>query len=241
MEDEMRKQHETSRITEEMIYNTAHELRAPLTTIKGYVQLAVRCLENGEAREDVVDFLRLAETQVDNTTAFINQMLDVARIDAGQLSLEKECFDLGALIDDVIPRINVTTQRHHLRFISPERPVEVWADPVRIRQVVVNLLTNAIKYSPTGGDVDLRVTKTGSFAVVAVTDQGMGIPAAEQPRVFEKMYRVKSAPMKGLLGTGLGLYICRAIVEAHGGEIRIKSKVGEGATFSFTIPTIPAR
>jgi signal transduction histidine kinase len=160
----------------------------------------------------------------------------VSRIEAGALSMEKEDVQIHTLLQEAIEAIRIQTSRHSFVLEAPTGLPRALADPRRIRQVVHNLLENAVKYSPDGGQITVRAKPASQHLTVSVSDQGIGIPRQYQNRVFERFFQVDSASTRRAGGSGLGLAICRGIVEAHGGHIWFESDPGRGSTFYFTLP-----
>jgi PAS domain S-box-containing protein len=212
----------------------AHELRTPVTGIKGYTQLLARRLRRvGES--SAVETLARLDAQVDRLTSLIDDLLDVTRIEGGSLSFRPGPFELNALLAEIIDVVQRTSARH--RIVSElASPVTLVGDRERIGQVVTNLLTNAIAYSPQSDRVIVRTVLDVEDVVVAVQDFGIGIPKVDQPRVFDRFYRVNSESRAGHAGLGLGLYIAAEFVRRHGGTIWVESETGEGTTISFSLP-----
>lgn len=206
----------------------SHELRNPLAALLGWSQVLLRGGASPERGAAVI------ESQARHLDRLISDLLDVARFDAGHLELERRACDLVRLARDCIDEQSTVTERHRIALHAQDVAEGLW-DQDRLRQVLTNLLSNAIKYSPNGGDIDVVVTGGLDQVRIAVSDRGTGIPAELQPHIFEKFYRVETA--RGLAkGLGLGLYITRAIVRAHGGDVFVVSSRGEGSTFCFTLP-----
>jgi PAS domain S-box-containing protein len=211
----------------------AHDLRGPLTSIRGNAQMLRR-------RQDSVDperrarALKAIEDEAGRMNGMIGALVDAARVGAGQLEVRPEPTDLVPLARRAVESAQAGSERHRVVFEAPDELPGVW-DPGRLAQVLDNLLGNAVKYSPAGGEVRLRVERRGAEAVVSVTDQGVGIRPEEQPRLFELFSRLDTAG--AIEGTGLGLYITRGIVEAHGGRVWAESAgPGAGATFTVAVP-----
>jgi signal transduction histidine kinase len=184
-----------------------------------------------EALEDIDRATtRLAELTED--------LLDVSRIQAGKLKLHLEPTDLVALVQRVVKRLQVTVEQHILALSTTEEHLIVQADPKRMEQVLTNLINNAIKYSPEGGKVDIviRADQKARTAVLCVRDTGIGIPLAQQAQIFGRFVRADNA--RGIGGTGLGLYLCREIVERHEGHIWFESVEGQGSTFYIDLPLV---
>jgi PAS domain S-box-containing protein len=212
----------------------AHELRTPVTGIKAYTQLLARRLRRaGDAAS--VDMLDKLEAQVDRLNGLITDLLDVARIEGGALPFRVAAFDLDVLLIEVIDEAQRTTTQHRIVAEFAE-PVSFVGDRDRIGQVVTNLLTNAIKYSPAADRIVVRTALDNGNVVIAVQDFGIGIPREDQPRIFDRFYRVTADSRADYPGLGLGLYIAAEFVNRHGGEIWIESDEGPGTTIAFSLP-----
>jgi len=219
------------RMQQEFIVMVTHDLKTPLTSIKGLAQLMLRREQyNHASLETIVG-------QSNHLERLINDLLDVAQMEAGRLDLQFAPVDLGQLAADVAREAQATTLRHTIRAELPEQPVVAEWDGDRIRQVVQNLLVNAIKYSPDGGEIVVRVEEDPAQSQVrlSVRDQGLGIAPEFVPRLFKRFYRVEASMTAGE-GLGLGLYISRMLVTAHGGRIEVESCPGQGSTFTVTLP-----
>ncbi len=213
----------------------SHELKTPVALIKGYAA-TLRREDVRWDEETIREGLAIIEEEADRLTALIDNLLDASRIQAGGLTLKFEEVDLRQLIHAVADRFQAQTAAHTIVVDVPEDLPHVWADPERVRQVLSNLLSNAIKYSPDGGVVRVGAWAENEHVTVYVADQGIGIPEEELPYIFDRFYRVDSTLRRQTQGAGLGLYLARALVEAHGGRIWVHSKPGEGSTFFFTLP-----
>jgi signal transduction histidine kinase len=211
-----------------------HELRQPLTRLSGYAQLMQRRASyDADALESI-----LQETQ--RLRHLADDLLDVASLAAGRLPLRPAAVDLVALAASQVAQAQAPSARHTLRLEAPERPLVGWWDADRLGQVLANLLENAIKYSPAGSEILCRVEDAGAEARVAVVDQGLGIPAAALRRLFEPFYRTESGVARAIPGFGLGLYLTKLLVEAHGGRIAVESEVGQGSIFTVSLPYLRA-
>jgi len=207
-----------------------HELRNPLTSLKGYAQLMQRRAKyDGRGMEVIVSQSNLLERLVDD-------LRDVARLDSRRLELDRSEIDLVALARRSVEQARAMIGGHQLRADLPDRPLIGWWDGDRLAQVMLNLLSNAIKYSPDGGDICLRVEDRGDEARVSVSDQGIGIIPEALPQLFGRFYRAEGALTLGVQGLGLGLYITKGLIEAHGGQIWVETEVNKGSTFVFTLP-----
>jgi two-component system phosphate regulon sensor histidine kinase PhoR len=223
------------RMREEFVSTLSHELRTPLTSIKAYAA-TLRREDVDFDRETQREFLSIIEGEADRLARLIKDLLETSRAESGRLQLRMTEVDISALAERVLEKMRPQAGSHHLRLAPREGTVPVRADPDRMEQVITNLLDNALKYSPPGSTVTLSVRARGDKAVVSVSDQGIGIPLEQQTHVFDKFHRVLDERSRHVQGTGLGLYLCRKIVEAHGGHIWVESRPGEGSTFHFSLP-----
>jgi PAS domain S-box-containing protein len=218
------------RMQRDFIAMITHELRNPLTSLKGYAQLMLRhTAYDPRGMEVIVSQANLMERLIDD-------LRDVVRLESRRLDLTRAEVDLVALARRSIEQTRALAKGHHLRAALPEQPLMGSWDGDRLAQVMQNLLSNAIKYSPDGGAIVLRVEDRGYEARVSVSDQGIGIIPEALPRLFGPFYRAEGALTLGVQGLGLGLYITKALIEAHGGEIWVDSEAGKGSTFIFTLP-----
>jgi PAS domain S-box-containing protein len=220
---------ELERMQREFMAIVTHELKGPLTSIKGFAQLMRR--QQGYS-ERGIDSILLQTGQIER---LVNDMLDAARSDADRLELQLDRVDLLDVARSAIEQAGATTANHAIRLETSQSALIGDWDYERLVQVFSNLLSNAIKYSPAGGEIVVTIEQTGGEATVSVRDEGLGIPADAIPRMFERFYRVEGSG-HSIKGLGLGLYITRSLIEAHGGRIAVTSEVGHGSTFTFTLP-----
>jgi two-component system phosphate regulon sensor histidine kinase PhoR len=228
------------RMRAEFIDNLSHELRTPLSTISLLAETAARDAESASPR--LRDRIAKIEVETGHLIQMVNELLDLSRIESGTVQLLIDDVDLARLAAATMERLRLFAERQGLRLVldSPESVAPVRGDEDRLGQVLINLLHNAVKFSPTGSVVTVAVTPAEVEVVVAIEDHGQGIPRSALPRIFERFYKLDRARTRGAGGTGLGLSIARHIVEAHGGRIWAESEEGAGSTFSFAIPiTIP--
>jgi two-component system, OmpR family, sensor kinase len=222
---------------DDLLSLASHQLRTPATVVKQYVGMLLQGYVGKLTRQQKV-MLENAYESNERQLEIINQLLYVARLDAGRIKLRKENTDLSRLIRDVAKDQSQNAKDRHqlITYNLPKQPVRADIDPQYMRMVLENLLSNAIKYTPEHGSIGLSVRKSQGEALVAVTDTGVGIDAEDQPRVFEKFTRVENVLSTDVNGSGVGLYLTREIAELHGGEIEVQSRHGEGSTFIVHIP-----
>jgi PAS domain S-box-containing protein len=229
---------EALRTRDEFLAAAAHDLKSPLSTIKIGAQMLVRRVlrdASGDPQAVREGLARIDQTAT-RAAAQVDELLDLARLQmGGPLELERQSLDLVELTRGVLAQHGVASDRHELRLESDEPEIVGDWDEPRLRRVIGNLVDNAIKYSPNGGLVEVRVSREGDEAMLAVRDHGLGIPAAEMERIFERFQRAANV-IGRIKGTGLGLASARHIVEAHQGTIRVESREGEGTTFTVRLP-----
>jgi PAS domain S-box-containing protein len=218
---------------DDFISIAVHELRAPLTGLQGFAQVLARRAAR-EGHSDLVEIVPKITQQVSRLNILVQELLDVSRLQTGHLAFDLQPVALNAIVSDIVQEIQPLAPGHRL-VIAETEPVIVRADALKTAQVLRNLLLNAIKYSPDADRVIVRITHEDSMGRVRIQDFGVGIPAEEQERVFERFGRVQ-ATRDRFAGLGLGLYITKGLVEGQGGTIGVESRPGAGATFSFTLP-----
>jgi len=226
---------EANRLKSELISTLAHEMRTPLTSIKGY-STALLMEETTFSPETQQEFLQIIDEECDVLQDLIHDLLESSIIDAGLLRLEPQPVMLPRLAKSLTDDIANHTQKHRFLVDFPSRFPIVDADPHRIAQVLRNLLDNAVKYSPQGGLVVVRGEVRQDEVVISVADQGVGIAPEHLNRLFEKFFRVESGLGRHVVGSGLGLPIAHTIVESHGGRIWAESQLGQGTTLYFMLP-----
>lgn len=224
----------------EFVANVSHELKTPLTTVKSYVET----LLDGAADEPAVRarFLRVVESETDRMARLVKDLLHLSQLDQGASSWDIQPYELPLLLDESLAKLSVPIKRKNLkvhRSFAPNTPAGLF-DRDKLQQVVLNLLANAIEFTPAGGEIHVGLRGQGALVQVAVKDSGIGIPREDLPRIFERFYRVDKARSRMLGGTGLGLAIARQIVELLGGSIGIDSDVGKGTEVVFTVPAAQA-
>lgn len=217
----------------EFIALASHELKTPLTTTKGYLQI----LERSEIDQVGRRFLNKALKQLERINALIAELLDISKIEAGKLSFHFEQFDMSEMILDVVETFHFSSQTHTVFVNNIHGDYQVEADRQRMEQVVINLITNAIKYSPNAHQVHVVLKSSPEEVTVQVIDEGMGMKRDQQEKVFTRFYQVEGTSK--MTGLGLGLYLSKEIIERHGGEVGVTSELGKGSTFYFSIPRKP--
>lgn len=226
---------EVDRLRSELIANVSHELRTPL----GLIKISASSLLMDDAdfdRATQEKFLHSISEETTKLERIVEHLLDLGRIESGRLRLDKQPTDLGQLVRNTTKAMEALSDRHRLVSELVTEPLVATLDAKRVEQVLRNLLDNAIKYSPAGGTVTVQVYGDQQQILLAVSDEGIGIPAEEWDRIFERFHRVENEITRRLRGAGLGLAVCRGIVEAHGGRIWVESQPGAGSTFCFTLP-----
>jgi len=224
------------RIRTEFIDNLSHELRTPLTTVSLLAETLA--LEADQLPPRTAERIAKIEVETGHLVQMVNELLDLSKIESGSTALVLADVDLAHLASATLERLSLFAERQGVRLVIDvvESIPRVRGDGERLGQALLNLLHNAVKFSPTGTEVVVRVTATAHEVVVAVVDHGQGIARAALPRVFERFYKGDRARTRGVGGTGLGLSIARHVVEAHGGRIWVESEEGIGSTFAFALP-----
>lgn len=219
----------------DFIAMASHELKTPLTSLKAYVQLLEAKL--AEADDPFIKTALLkAGNQINKMTALIHSFLDLSKLEPGKLQLKRTVFDINKLIEESISDSRVITSSHALHF-EPKGVINVNADREKIAQVISNFISNAIKYSTKGSTVSLRAEVVDADCVqISVTDQGIGIKPKDQGKIFQRFYRVDDDDKKHISGFGIGLYLSSEIIQRHKGKIWVKSNVGKGSAFYFSLP-----
>ena len=213
---------------------TSHELKTPITAIKAMSELMISYdLGESERREMLADIYRQAE----RLELLIREILDASHIDSGRVPLNLRAVDVGQLVKEVLRDLEAQVEGRDVVVDIPGSLPMVTADENKLRQAVVNLLTNAIKYSPGGGPVTLEASVASDRVRIAVRDQGIGIKESDMARLFKKFERISDPSTRKVPGTGLGLYIVKGLIELQGGRVEVQSEYGIGSTFAFTLPS----
>jgi signal transduction histidine kinase len=226
---------------DEFMALASHELRTPLTSVIGYLQLVLDG-SAGPLNDRQRSHLEVVERRASQLAALVSDIHTLARADAGRMSLEPEPLDLIALVAETVGthRPSADGRTIALELALPDEPVRMIGDRTRLAQVLDNLLSNALKFTGSGGTVRVTVERRGPHARLEVMDTGIGIAEDEQAGLFERFFRTRAVTERQIPGTGLGLAISRTIVEAHGGEIGLESRQGVGTTLRVTLPLAPA-
>lgn len=228
------KEREIDEVKSALISTVSHELRTPLTLIHGFAELLVlRDMPVERQRSSAVEILDASR----RLARLIDDLLSVSRMESGRLVLDPRPLDLGTVVERILSPFRAMAATHTLRAKLPSSLPVVWGDPDKVEQILTNLVGNAIKYSPGGGEVLVTVEHDGDSVQVSVRDQGIGMSPRDMGQLFEKFYRVDRDEVRRAGGTGLGLYITKRLVEMHGGRLWAESWPGVGSVFSFTLPT----
>lgn len=224
------------KLREDFIANVSHELRTPISMLQGYSEAIIDDIAGSD--EEKKELAQIIYDESLRMGRLVNELLDLAQMEAGRIELQKTEVDLKGYAERIIRKFQGIAKDHQINLSLQtnidDSPINI--DPDRIEQVLTNLIHNAIRYTPQAGTVTLHISSLTNFVKFDVMDTGSGIPEEDLPYVFERFYKADKARTRGRSGTGLGLAIAKNIVEAHGGEISVHSKKGEGSTFTFTIP-----
>lgn len=224
---------ELDRRKDDFLSVASHELKTPLTTIKGLVQLLQRMAPNGPT-EKFIATLDKASVYVDRLNILISELLDTSKIQSGNIELHQEPFEIDKLIRDTVENLSIANSGYTIS-LSGITKATVNGDELQISQVLNNLISNAIKYSPGSNKIDVHMNIVGNFVKISVTDYGMGIGSEDKMKIFERFFRANDIQKK-FPGLGIGLYVSNEIIANHKGTLWVESEVGEGSTFSFTLP-----
>jgi len=218
-----------------LLASVSHGLQTPISIIKAYASTLARP-DVEWSQQTVRDKLQAIEEESDRLSELVSKLLYTSRLEAGSLTLDMLVLHLPKEAHKVAQRFAGLTEIHKVESDFPPEFPPVLADPEKIGEVLTNLIENAIKFSPQGGTITIKGETSGNEVSVTVADEGIGIPLRDQERVFDRFYRVESSSVRLPQGTGLGLYICKSLVEAHGGRIWVESELGKGSRFTFTLP-----
>lgn len=227
--------HVMEKLRREFVSTVSHELRTPLTSIRG--SLTLLCAGAlGPLSEPISKVVKIAERNSIRLINLINDLLDIEKLEAGKMDMVFGKVELLSVLERAMESVHAFADQHGVKVELEAQPLEVYADADRLVQVLVNLLSNACKYSPAGGSVKLSVQDSDNYALISVCDQGRGIPEEAKNQLFERFQQVENEDATKKGGTGLGLAICKAIIEQHNGTIGVDSTLGKGSTFWFKLP-----
>lgn len=221
------------RLKNEFINTVSHDLRSPLTAVLGYVELLERV---GPINDQQRGYIRRVHASVESITSLVNDLLELGRIESG-FDIKNEVVHLDSILRFSLETLGgmISDKRLNLRLSLPEDIPPMRGNPIRLRQMLDNLLGNAIKYTPEGGDISIEMKAQSEQVILRILDSGPGIPPSDQPHIFEKFFRAGNVP-KGVGGSGLGLAIVKSIVDSHHGRIWVESLLGQGSTFTVVLP-----
>ncbi len=226
------------RIRSEFIDNLSHELRTPLASIRLLTEMLMRDLADADVTDRVKERVATIDIETGHLVQMINELLDLSRMEQTATRIRRDEVDIGPVVEATMQRLRTFADRQGVTLAArvPAHTPRVRGDEERLERLLMNLLHNAIKYSPDGGIVTVTTEEQADALVISVADEGVGIPLADRARVFERFYKVDRARQRGHGGTGLGLAIARQIADAHGGRIWLESTDDEGSTFSVSLP-----
>ena len=232
---------EVDRLKTDIVANVSHELRTPLASIKAYTELLLQNID-GDDRQSRDQFLRIIDHETDRLAELIGDLLNLSRLEAGRFQVRKATLNLAVLLSDVLALLDVQRKNRGLtiRTEVPDDLPALVGDREMVTIILKNLIGNAIKFSRAGGEVVVSLQPTASHLVLQVSDHGIGIPEEALPHLFQKFYRVQTTSESGIEGTGLGLVLTKEAVEAHGGTIEVRSRLGVGTTFTVRLPWQPS-
>jgi signal transduction histidine kinase len=226
---------------EALLSIASHELRNPLAALLGFANLLQRrMLQEARLSDRDQRALQTIVTQAKRLDQMLGDLLDVSRLGSGQFAIEHRPLDISTLLHKTVEDMETTVSGHTVTIHDADNPVMVAADEERLAQVLRNLLGNAIKYSPHGGEINITIAADAGNAIITIQDQGIGIPADALPNLFQRFYRAPNTASHAINGFGIGLYVVKEIVTRHGGTIGVTSREGQGTTFTVNLPLLGA-
>jgi signal transduction histidine kinase len=222
---------------DEFVSMTSHELKTPVTSLKGFTNILQRRLTR-QGDHQGLHYLSRIDAQLNKLTKLIIDLLDISRLQTGVLAFEKEWFSLDSLIEEIVENVQAATTTHAIA-VEGSTGAQILGDKDRLGQVFINLLTNAVKYSPRADKVLVRLSREGNQALVSVQDFGIGIDEAYHQKIFERFYQVSDPEERTYPGLGIGLYLSKEILDRHAGSITVTSRKGAGSTFVVALPILP--
>lgn len=220
----------------DFVANVSHELKTPLTSIKGFVETLL--VEDLEDKDTIHKFMTIIFQEAERLNNLIHDLLDMSKLESGQTELRKKQVELEPLVDNVILSVSNRLNMKSLELDKDIQAKKVWGDEDLLKELFINLIDNAIKYTPNGGKILVGSIREKGKTIIYVKDTGFGIPAESLSRIFERFYRVDKGRSREMGGTGLGLSIVKHIVERHGGKVAVQSQLGKGSEFRVTIPDV---
>lgn len=226
---------QAERLRQEVVQMVSHDLRTPLTTIRGILEI-VASGQVGELTQKGKNMIQMADHSSMLMLALARDLLEIEKVEAGMLELNKTQLPVSNVFKQSVDAVNIIAQQRKVNIVVKSTDASVFADSDRLVQILVNLITNAVKFSPANSDIIVSALSTEEFVEISVADQGRGIPPQLISSIFERFKQVRESDSKTEGGSGLGLAICKALVELHGGNISVTSEEGKGSVFSFRIP-----
>jgi len=227
--------HELDQMKDELIALVSHELRTPLTSIVGYLELLTGP-EADPLTDEQVRFLSVISRSAERLLSLVSDLLLMAQVESGGVHLDKDIVDLAAIAEECVAASRPVAGKRGIGLTVRATPAFVDGDRRWLWEMIDNLLSNALKFTPEGGGVDVRVASVVGGVVLEVSDTGIGIPPEDRDKLFSRFFRTRAAVQRAVQGTGLGLSIVKAIVDAHGGRVAVESVVGTGSMFRVTLP-----
>jgi signal transduction histidine kinase len=225
------------RLRDQFLSIASHELKTPLTTLLGNTQLLRRrVMREGGLSQRNQQALGVVEQQATRLKKLIEALLDISRIQNGQLTVARQWIDLNALAGRMVREVQPILHQHTIQFIGAGAPLFIEGDELRLEQVLQNIIQNAVKYSPSGGMITVRAAAQNGHACISVSDEGIGIPQESLAHLFQRFYRAENAEAKHISGMGVGLYLVKEIIGLHGGTVEVASSEGVGSTFTVRLP-----
>ena len=232
----LEKEKTLSQLKDEFVFIISHELKLPITAVKGYIE-TIFSQYSSSLTSEAKELLQLTDINSERLNKLLNDLMDISKIEQGSLQVKLLDVSLEPLISEVLSNLFIDARKKKMALTQEgDLDTGVKADPDRLKEVLTNLVGNAIKYTPDGGRVAVKIKKESGLAQVSVIDNGLGISEEDQKHLFEKFYRVENEQTRVVKGSGLGLFITKQLVEKMGGQIGVSSKVGTGTTFYFTLP-----
>lgn len=233
----MQKEHEVNRAKDSLLSIASHQLRTPATGVKQYLGIVLQGF-TGDISPAQADMLEKAYSSNERQLRVINEVLHLAKLDAGRIVLAKSQLDVSRLVRDIVHEVSneVAEHGHKLKVAGLTKPVMIVADEHMLRMAVENLITNAIKYTPDNGVISVKLTTRRGFVDIAVKDNGVGIAADDRDKLYKQFARIPNSLSRKVSGTGVGLYLAKQLIELHGGDISLESTLNKGSTFTITIP-----